>query len=827
MKKILLTVIITIVCLIIASCGDSSDNGTQNSPSKDDPSKNYPDGAVALTENNLDDYFDIKVRTELNYNGYTYSTTATTYVSFVPKGEYSEVSGEVCFDINTRIKQNITGNFETKVAQLEERILLLAPLNNTSHVLGVNGGSGTLNDPSFMVVSGTDNITVKSVYGYIIPGEKEQNEYESITDEEKALSDEVLSELAELVSSFETAYRQSKSHSISSATVYKLGSLYGSGLSVNRTSTLASHRIDIGNGRFTYNEDICYRTGDEYVREYLNSFDLVETDASPYTLDFVLEQAEAEFSLFDSSAIYVKNTDSSYFGYTTLSAMKNSFVKEQLIKLLDEYGVTGKYNEFVVKYSFSFEEGAFYFNAKIDHLDYNYHVHFVDIDVTFYQNITELNSCTIELYSEAGHKAALSDNKEDAVRFKSGLVEIDETTDLIYFSTLGKSYPGYTRPDQENFLPIHIKEGGVYKFKGDYSYIYDSTGRSFDEDYFTAGIYFLELSNVVYGVTNRVLEVSCDIYEDYGKLTDPTPLGADGSFVARLEAHADRVVFSFTPDKSGMYEFPVMSNVNIYAYYADDIEHYFIFIPNSFPSVYLEEGIAYVFAFVYEVYGEEDDPTVTHSGKLEFIGDPPTEIAVVGKEPSEIFVRSDTAYLNFTVDALGEYTVNIDHIRGWSDPSFTVTPYDPKDKIDYDLIRYVDGRPIYTLTPGKYVIDISMNPNAYLVANVSVVTVTEGVDEVKEAVITDEPTLVRSSTLTTILSKSRTYFTVDDTSVLTSLAGSSFYTLYSEDGTRLGSAGQYSKSYELEAGRYYILFERTVYTTVYDFEATFTLVKKG
>ncbi len=823
MKKLLLIFIVCMTLLLSVACSDE-----QTDKPTDDPSDSatddydYPEGALPLTVENISTYFDIKVKTELDYNGYLYQTKATTYVALVPKGEYSEVVGEIKFDINTKIRKSVSGNLETMLSNTEQRMLLSEPLNNMSHTLSVNGGSGSVNDPSFRVVSGTDSITLNSVYGYVIPGNKTPSAYDSLTDGQKEASFDVLAELTELVSAFEDKFNSASSFNIASATSYKLGSIYGSGLSVNITNTVASHKIDLANNRFTYNDDRYLLIDGVWANQYLNAYNLVQLNKSSYTIEDVVSQSTPTFALFDPTAIYVKRSDRTFEAYTTLSSMQNSYVKEKLIASLDEYGVTTRYNEFVVVYTFSFEDNALWFNARIDHVDYGYHVHYVDIDVTFYQNITELNSCEVELYSPDTHKFALADNLEEAKLFNSGLVTVDGSTELIYYTTFGKSYEGYTNPDQENYLPVRITEGGVYKFSNNRLSIYDSEGRAYSGEYFEPGMYYIELYGVLYGVTNKVITVSSDIYDDYGSLSSPTPIGADGSFSAHLEANADRVTFSYSPEQTGMYEFPVMKNVSIYAYYADELDFSFLQIRSECPSIYLEEGTSYVFAFVYEVYGGEDDPAVTHSGNLKLIGNPTTGLIAVGKEPTEIFIRYDTAVITFTVDSLGEYSVSIEVLGGWQTPSFHISPYDG-GSIAYDLIRYEDGKPIYTLTPGDYLIEISMNMNAYLKANVSVITVTEGVEESREIEIGEDPVTVSGSTLTTILSNSKLYFNVDERSTLFTEAGSSFYTLYSADGTRIGSGGQYAKSYELEAGRYYIFFERTVYTTVYDFSVTLSL----
>ena len=134
MKKLLL-ITLTLVLIIFALVGCKQKSGT---PSADD-TKNYPEGAIPLTLENFEDYYEIRVTTDLDvdytedYSGVHKFTKAESYVALVPKADYLASSGRVEFILNSGISIGYSSTSQFKIAQGVQHILLGEGIRNGSY----------------------------------------------------------------------------------------------------------------------------------------------------------------------------------------------------------------------------------------------------------------------------------------------------------------------------------------------------------------------------------------------------------------------------------------------------------------------------------------------------------------------------------------------------------------------------------------------------------------------------------------------------------------------------------------------------------------------
>lgn len=830
MKRALILIAAVAMLTLLASCihVTEDDNST---------AFEYPDGAIVLTVENFTDYFDVRVDTDVEYN-YDYEQTETDcYVAFVPKKDYSECVGEVSFKVNTTLKQTFNSTGEFKAVIGERTLRLKDGITNASY----GGGRSAGRDYPYWVDEDTENLTVNSVYGYVIIDESEKQVLPSFTKDQLDASESVFAEIRDMVDGFKAGFENAESYHYYRGTEYSLGSLFGEGKSVS--GILADkYSIDKKNGIYQDGRAKYYMHDGAPAEQWIDANGLVVVEDSGFTAENFLAAAVPCFDFYDPSAVYVKESDSLYVGYTTLSLMRDGEWKESITEELQDYGITSRYNKFAVRYEIVFDESSLLFRATVELYDPRYPVHFVDIKVSEVQKISDVDNVKLTLYSPGDYKFRLPDNSEDAKRYKPGMIEIDGDTENISVTVYSDDYEGYNNTQVENWLTVNITESGVYSIKPDeFIAIYneDFTKSYHSGDYFESGIYYIALKNVLYGIKERSFTVESHAYKDYGDKGAPVAVGEDGGIEFVLEGQGDRVVFSFTPAESGIYDFGEWKNIALYAYTAESPDKC---VADAWPSmltVRLDGGVKYLLVFECVNYGGESEE-IEYKHTVRMLGNPTEAGRLIGEEWSELFLwGAEEHYLTVEISKTGIYYVELECYNGQEIDYGGFYTEDGKSAEPRSESAVIDGKTVMlqALAPGRYIYRPSLYANRYFEGRARVVLHTEGVDEKRDVAIGTESYLtLTTSELNTYHSSSSFTFEISEAAYLLVTEESDSFTLHDESGRAYyfsvyppyidGDRSCHKTSVVLTPGKYTILFSIGEYSTLGVKEAEVRLLPK-
>ena len=823
MKRILILILSSVLlALSLVGCkGDSDDPAVGGI-------ENYPEGAIPLTLDNFEDYFEIRVTTDLevdyieDYAGVHKMTKAESYVALVPKKDYTDVSGRVEFLLNAGISVGYSSVSQFKIAQGVQHILLGEGIRNASFRMTADS------DYDYTVTHGSNTVTLKAVEGYVIEGSVARpSEYESLTDEERESSDEVLAELKAELDGFISGFPAVKSYTLNGKSYYDFKSLYGGGRDVSNISNMSLNpaMVDRESGSYIRGLYRYYTKGGELWEQHKNSWDLVEERLSPYSENELFSELglSPDFSdLYDEGAVYVER-DGKYYAYTTLQNMKEGVHKERITDYLENYGITTRWDRFIVKYHYELTEDSFVFCATVSYKDERYHVEYVDIVAQSGFEISDINSTAVEIFTPENSEFALEDSLEDAMERLTGIVNIDSDTEKVRFVVSQDSdrEPPYNFED--NFLPIRINESGLYEFSlsdGAYFRILDAEGREVSGYYYPAGIYFLKYYDVPYGKTTVTLDVSVTRLDDYADMKNPIRIEGD-SFELYLESGKDKAAFGFTPAVSGIYEFSDAGvNIQICAYRTDSLEDYESACSRPYLTLYLEGGVDYVFTFQH--FPENMDESVDAEMRITHVGTPAQESPEITDEWREVFLGGGKFNCTFEALTAGYYVVEMERIAGVENDYISVLS-DPDDySTDAKRVTLPDGRAAFFLAPGRYYTSMSAMDNCYFKGRYRVRLEVETVDKEREADIVYDEYTECAAYLPTLESRVTFWITVTERCNLL-YKGNGFFKLYSEDGALVryktssfidvfsGGASCY-QWVELDVGRYYFVLESQNYS---------------
>ena len=765
-----------VMLTVLASCVHVTED-------KNPSASEYPEGAIVLTAENLTDYFDVRVDTDVSYN-YDYEQTETDcYVAFVPKRDYTECVGEVTFVVNTTLRQHLNVSGEFKAVIGKQTLRIGDGITNASY----SGGRSAGRDYPYWVDEDTEGLTIESVSGYVIPGKSEEQVLPSFTEDQLDASESVFAEIRNRVDGFRVRFENAKSYHYSRATKYDLGSLYGEGKSVS--GILADkYSIDKKNNIYQDSRAKYYMHDGMPAEQWIDANGLVVVEDSGFTPESFLEATVPCWELYDPSAVYVKESDNLYVGYTTLSLMREGEWRESVTDTLADYGITSRYNKFAVRYEISFDESSFLFSASVELYDPRYPVHFVDIAVSEVQKISDVDNLELSLYSPDSHKFRLPDNSADAVRYKPGMIGIDGKTEEFTVTVYSDDYEGYNNTQVENWLTVNITESGVYSFTPDgFIGIYgEDLRKSYRSgDYFEAGIYYIVLKSVLYGIRERSFTVEFRAYKDFGDKDAPVAIGGDGNIEFVLEGQGDTVVFAYTPAESGIYDFGEWESIALYVYPADSPEEC---VANAWPSmltVRLDGGVKYLLVFECVNYGGESEE-IEYNHTVRMLGNPIEAGSRIDESWSDIFLwGAEEHYLTVEISKTGIYYVEMERTAGQAIEYGSFYTEDGKSVVPRAESAVIDGRTVQlqALEPGRYIYRPSLYASRYFDGRARLVLHTLGVDEKQEVVIgSDGYVTLTTSELNTYHSSSSFYFEISEAAYLLVTEESDSFTLYDESG---------------------------------------------
>lgn len=824
MKKLTSLLIVILVVLCLFACDRKGGEGTD-----------YPDGAIALSADNFSQYFDVRVVTDVDEDYFTdhagvhKQTKAVSYLAIIPRADYSAVSGSIRYKLNSGLIKGYSQNYnELPFAVGEETLALKPGIVNKSYDLTVTSDY-TYHDNDRM-----NNITVISVTGYVIPGSTNTpTEADELTDADRDASPTVRDELAAAISDYSADFSGVSRFNYTPTGVYHFGSLYGAGRDKSNLANLGLGKFcadkDAGvykRGQFTY----VLRDGVLYEQS-LNSAGLVSESISGVTLEELNATGPVFDGLLDSSAVYVKRENSTggtdYIAYTTLYEMKNPTVREYFEEHLKNYGITSHWDKFAVKYTYSFIDGDFLFDATVTYKNDRYPVEYTDVRVSYGYKLADVGTATVTPYVAGKDAFALQDNLADAMKLGTGAVRLARGQNSFRLTTYSTAYEGYGNTNVENYLPLIIEESGVYTFTPSMKYItmYDADGRQIypqDNVYYPAGTYYLCAESVLYGKNQITVEVSAKYFNDYGSTDAPTELAGEADIL--FEGKEDRVVLSFTPDTDGIWSIGGLADVTMQVDLSGDGAD-ICYVYEGEYCLNLTAGREYILVLDYR--GEGENVAMTASPR--FIASPMDygELSITTEWQDVVFWSEGEGRIPVSIDGPGEYFVEFEWQSGQklSGGSF----YTAEGKL-WNSYRYIDledggEMKLTQLTAGEYLYDIPLYMNRYFVGRVRLVTYTEGVTEERSITLpTDDYLTVETSELPTLFSTSSFTFTLDSAARLLATVDSDFFTLYDGDGKRISISvyptyvdtdhGVEAKHTALLApGEYTIVFEIDEYAT--------------
>ena len=693
MKKIL-----WILCLLLVLIISSCENGTFG----EEPLE-IPEGAVKLTKFNFDDYFSIKLRSR-NTSWFS-DDTAEVSVSIVPKDFYQEVGGKIELKIESYVYSKDSSEpicnivDENKIFELNNDVV-----NETFSI--------RLDEDDVEVNNYKNNAEIVKISGYVLVGEKPLNEIEKLTSEDYTNSNSVYEEVEALIDTWKPVCANAKNYQFDKSNTYCYSSIYNddlsykSGMFAEFSSSVDKENMIYSRGDeryIPYNNNTIYqeKTHDGRVRTYISGTNMEDLfEQSTFNFEFVM----------DNSCTYVKESDTVYYGYTTFDKMKSSTLKQDILAMFNSRRIKSNYDDIIFKYTYIITNDSLEVRIELKFKDYHFHIDYYELNHLYSQKIYNINNTTVELYSEEDYEFVLCHDLEDAVATKAGLVLVDSTTKEINFKVYNYDY-SYDTPsyyDYENYLPIKITKGGVYRFDDNKYQIYDEFGDYFTtqsyDTYFPEGIYFIEVNKVSAGVHDRTINVSVEIFDDYGDLNNPI-LIENNSFSCHLEGLTDVEAFLFIPDKTGIYKLNKHENVFISVYDKDNLTDKIESLFEVGLDCYLEKGKSYV----YKMENINYDGSVSYQGQITYIGEPTYDI-VLSEEFSEILVFDGSTFDNhefsLDIESYGKYKIEYEFVSGENISSFFIIDEEGEylDPIEY-IENYSDR--IYVLEQGKYTVALS------------------------------------------------------------------------------------------------------------------------
>lgn len=755
MKKIFLFMCI-ITMLILTGCND-------NPPTvgNDD----YPAGAEKITVENFNDYFNVKVTTDISENyfeddgQYLKQTKAVSYVAFIPKTNYSSVVVELKFQLNSKISIGYS-NIGDPVDTSEQTITLNNGITNKSFTITKE------NDYTYKVVSGSDNITIKSVTGYVMPGNDiyELNEYENaLQTQTNENSNLVKSEIETVINNYKNNFNNANSYKYTPASYYEFKSIYGIGRDATNKVNVGNngYSVDIKNKIYSTSLYNYYVKNESVYRQYKNQFGLVEEnieeDMNPKT--FISEVSPSFEGLFDENAIYVKN-GTEYYGYITLDKMSNDNISEYFKSHLQNYKITSNWDKFVVKYSYLIQDESFLFEVELHYANALYLNEYYDNTVVYSFKISNLNKTNPTIYVLGKDSFALEDNKEDALKYLTGLVEVDSNTTEIKFSTCNTK-TGEASSSDRNYLPIRIKESGLYEFyiNGRKIDIYSAENNFTSQYYYNAGLYYYYESYVPYGKTDITIQVVGSELNDYADMNNPIEIEGN-SFNIYLENVKDKQAFKFTPSETGLYEFNFEERfITICAYDIEDLNGYFD-STSRYHTIYFENGKEYVLTVKHNNY---EINVVTETISIDYIGMPCENAPEITDEPKDVLFGSDLTYFYFDITSPGYYALNINQTAGMVDPTIRMcNEHGETSGVEEVKVTLEDGTKVYYLSEGRQYVKIFISSNSYFKGTISYELKVPAVIKEQEITLSFDEYFTITETLPTIGSKVILYFEITE-----------------------------------------------------------------
>ena len=811
MKKLFLLICV-VTMLLLVGCNDNQPSTGGN---------NYPDGAEEIKVDNFNDYFDVKVTTDIseNYfedNGqYLKQTKAVSYVAFVPKNNYSKVTVELKFQLNSKISIGYS-NIGDLVESNEQSITLNNGITNKSFTITKE------NDYTYNVVSGSNTITITSVTGYVMPGKDiyELNEYETAlqtqTTEDSNL---VKSELETVINNYEYKFNNANSYKYTPTSYYEFKSIYGTGRDTTNKVNLGNngYSVDVQNKIYSTSLYNYYVKNDSVYRQYKNQFGLVEEnveeDMSPET--FISEVSPSFEGLFDENAIYVKN-GTEYYGYITLDKMSNDYISEYFKSHLQNYNITSNWDKFVVKYSYLLNDESFLYEVELHYANALYPNEYYDNTIVYGFKISNLNKENLTIYVAGKDSFALEDNKEDALKYLTGLVEVDSNTTEIKFSTCN-THTGEPSSMDRNYLPIRIKESGLYEFyiDGRKIEIYSAETNYTSQYYYNAGLYYYYESYVPYGKTDITIQVVGSELNDYADMNNPVDI-LDNTIDVYLENVKDKQAFKFVPAETGLYEFIFEEQfIRIYAYTLDDFNSYFD-ATSYYHSIYFEKGKQYI--LTVEHSNHDIDILSTTIG-IEYVGMPNMETPEIKSEPTEVLFGNNLSYWYFDITTAGYYLLNVNKTGGYGSNTIHICDeYGDTYGVKEVKVALPDGTKAFYLTEGRHYARFDITSNSYFKGTINYELKVPTIIKEQEIILSFDNYVEVSEILPTIGSKLTIWFEITEKCNLLSPT-TGLGRIYYEDGriVQRNSSTNYTDVFhnniecycwkELEPGKYYMILE--------------------
>ena len=259
-----------------------------------------PTGGIKLTKYNFDDYFSIKVTSREEW--WEHGILANAYVSIAPKNFYQEVVGTIEIKLNTYVYTYSSSSPTFYIKSENTKIELNNDVVNNTYTLTCQGDSYKINPSS-------NSVDIIKVNGYLIPGEKDLNELEKLTDEQIANSENIKLEVGSLVNEWKTNCSTAVNYQFNKNNFYYYSSYFGEKFS--KSSGLNSRQrfvVDKENQTVKLNNDI-YTYYDNGLTIYQEKIEdgMISTYIDGMNLDTLVQNATFDFEgVVDPSCKFIK-----------------------------------------------------------------------------------------------------------------------------------------------------------------------------------------------------------------------------------------------------------------------------------------------------------------------------------------------------------------------------------------------------------------------------------------------------------------------------------------------------------------------------------------
>ena len=158
--------------------------------------------------------------------------------------------------------------------------------------------------------------------------------------------------------------------------------------------------IDKENKVYSQGTEIYYASEDKTIHQEKIFNGMIKTSINHGNIDYLLSDATFNFEgLMDSSCVFIKENDNTYYGYTNFKDMKQSYIKDYILERYNSNRIKSNYDDMIVKYTYLIMEDSLEITVELKFKDYHFHIDFYEINYVYSQKISKINEISVKPYS--------------------------------------------------------------------------------------------------------------------------------------------------------------------------------------------------------------------------------------------------------------------------------------------------------------------------------------------------------------------------------------------------------------------------------------------